>query len=188
MQRSLPRANALCERLTVTFLFIILNICIHFWGHGWGFVAADLHNQPLALVGYQFSHTDLDHLIGNMFLLLLIGPTCEKRLGSIRFALVYLTAGFISALGSVSLYPGSVLIGASGSISGLMAIYPFMQRTLVGLSLAGFIMGCLFYTQFNLGLASYAGLLNDSTAYMAHVAGGVAGLLMLCLLGRERRG
>src|SRR5690606_35880873 len=77
------------------------------------------------LVTYQFLHGGWGHIIGNLLFLCLLGYTVEKALGPGRFLLAYLVCGVLSGLMYTGFSLGSQvpLVGASGSISGLMGMY-----------------------------------------------------------------
>ncbi|WP_283139584.1 rhomboid family intramembrane serine protease [Rhizohabitans arisaemae] len=68
------------------------------------------------------------HILFNMWALYVIGPELERRLGSVRFAALYM----ISALGgSVAIYLfGTTAVGASGAIFGLFAALFVVGRKL----------------------------------------------------------
>jgi rhomboid protease GluP len=72
------------------------------------------------LVTSMFLHSGADHLIGNMFVLYIVGMACEHAFGPARTAFVYLAAGLSGAALSVVLRPGPS-VGASGAIFGLLA-------------------------------------------------------------------
>jgi membrane associated rhomboid family serine protease len=78
-------------------------------GHWWG------------LLTHQFLHGDAMHWFGNMLVLLLAGPFAEAALGRVRFLLAYLFAGACAG-GLHLLASGQTLVGASGAISGAMAM------------------------------------------------------------------
>ncbi|WP_405087908.1 rhomboid family intramembrane serine protease [Microbispora sp. NBC_01389] len=68
------------------------------------------------------------HILFNMWALYVIGPELERRLGSARFAALYL----LSALGgSVAIYLfGTMAVGASGAIYGMFAALFVVSRKL----------------------------------------------------------
>jgi hypothetical protein len=72
-----------------------------------------------------FLHGSLGHLIGNMVFLFAFGYTVELALGRGRYLAFYLLAGATGDLGDLLARWGSPIIGlgASGAISGLMAMY-----------------------------------------------------------------
>ncbi len=72
----------------------------------------------------QFLHADLDHLVGNMVFLILVGFAAEAALGSGVFLLYYLVSGAAGTLFYAAFASGNAsLIGASGAVSGVMAMY-----------------------------------------------------------------
>ena len=85
-------------------------------------------NMFAELFTYMFMHGNLQHLIGNMISLLLLGRIIEKRTGSIKFMAVYIVsgiyAGLVTALWSVYIMPSMRgTVGASGAICGLLGAY-----------------------------------------------------------------
>jgi membrane associated rhomboid family serine protease len=84
--------------------------------------------QLWRLITYQFLHdpTNFFHIFFNMFGLYFLGPTLEQQWGSRKLLTFYLGCGvagglFYMLLAAKFLQPG-VLIGASGSILGLLAV------------------------------------------------------------------
>jgi len=87
----------------------------------------------ITLFTHQFLHADLSHLFGNMVFLLLTGFAVEAALGHARFLIYYLISGLGAGLlftftHSLSGGAGTHLIGASGAISGVMAMYLALFR------------------------------------------------------------
>ncbi len=76
---------------------------------------------------YMFLHASTGHLIANLLFLLLFGVAVEKRFGSIMFLSLFLLGGVMGAFFYFSLNGLSMvsLIGASGSVSALVAFYSF---------------------------------------------------------------
>ena len=85
-------------------------------------------SAALRLVTYQFLHADAVHWLGNMIVLLLAGPFAEAALGRFRFLIAFLASGVFA--GAVHmLVSDAALIGASGSISGAMAMVAVLYGT-----------------------------------------------------------
>jgi membrane associated rhomboid family serine protease len=76
------------------------------------------------MISYQFAHGGILHLISNLWFLLIFGSFIERMWGSLYFIGFYLASGIIAAQVFVFLSGASEapLIGASGSISGLMGL------------------------------------------------------------------
>lgn len=91
--------------------------------HPWTFVV----NHPLSktLLLYSFVHGGWWHLISNMLLLYVAGASIEDRWGRIFFVMFYSAAAVVAALAYQSVHAGSRLglVGASGSIAGMMGAF-----------------------------------------------------------------
>ena len=82
----------------------------------------------LRLLTYQFLHGDAVHWLGNMIVLLLAGPFAEAALGRLRFLAAFIGSGIFA--GAVHmLFSDQALVGASGSISGAMAMVAVLYGT-----------------------------------------------------------
>jgi membrane associated rhomboid family serine protease len=155
-----------------------------------GFIASEF--KPLTLISYQFLHGSVMHLIGNMFFLVICGFAVEAAIGHMRFLLFYLSAGVVAGLFQMATdVTSSVpLIGASGSISGVLAMYLGVFRfkkieffywffIFVGyfrapaLLILPFYIGKELYDYFNAG--------GSNVAFMAHAGGFVAGSILMAI-------
>lgn len=157
----------------------------------------DLSNTPQRLFTYQFMHGDLAHLFGNMLMLWVFGDNIEDALGHLKYLLFYLLCGIVSAVvfavfASEPLVP---LIGASGSISGVMGAYLLLHpraRVLVAVFTrlplvlpAGLVVG--FYLAINLMMAvsGTEGAEENPIAWWGHVGGFAAGLALISPMRRR---
>ncbi len=75
-------------------------------------------------ITYQFTHGGIVHLASNIWFLLIFGAFVEKLFGAFNFLIFYLVSGVVAAkiFLLLSLSTEAPLIGASGSISGLMGL------------------------------------------------------------------
>lgn len=89
-----------------------------------------LTDAPHQLLTATFLHGSTDHLIGNMVFLFLFGFTLEVALGGGLYLLLYLLCGVGASCLSLWTHMGEAGygLGASGAISGLMAMYVVMYR------------------------------------------------------------
>lgn len=159
-----------------------------------GLVPAEI--SPASLVAYQFLHGGWGHLIGNLVVLFLLGFTVEKALGPGRYLLAYLVCGVISGLVFCAFSLGSrvPLVGASGSISGLMGMYVAIygvQRIrffyFIGVYFNYFRAPALALLPVWLAKEIYDYWFAGATgiAYMAHAGGLMAGAGIILLLGKS---
>ena len=87
-------------------------------------------DNPGTWLSATFLHGNTEHLLGNMVFLFLFGFTLEMALGSRLYLVLYLMCGAGASLVSLWAHAGSpgMGLGASGAISGLMAMYVVMYR------------------------------------------------------------
>ncbi|MEX2474636.1 rhomboid family intramembrane serine protease [Marinobacter sp.] len=159
-----------------------------------GLVPADL--SLYTLITYQFLHGGWGHIIGNLVFLFLLGFTVEKAMGPGRYLLAYLLCGALSGLVFTAFSVGSTvpLVGASGSISGLMGMYVAiygLQKIrffyFVGVYFNYFRAPALAILPVWLGKEIYDYWFAGATgiAYMAHAGGLIAGAGLVWLLGQS---
>ncbi|MFL1456255.1 rhomboid family intramembrane serine protease [Marinobacter sp. GN3S48] len=148
------------------------------------------------LITYQFLHGGWGHIIGNLVFLFLLGFTVEKALGPGRYLLAYLLCGALSGLVFTAFSLGSPvpLVGASGSISGLMGMYVAiygLQKIrffyFIGVYFNYFRAPALAILPVWIGKEIYDYWFAGATgiAYMAHAGGLIGGAALVWLLGRS---
>lgn len=176
--------------------------------------AVSTQTVALSLLSAMFVHGNLGHLIGNLLFLYVFGNNVEDRLGRLRFLGFYLVGGVAATVAFVALQPDSTvpLVGASGAIAAVLGAYllvwpraqvftfvPF-PLYLVALIVPKVRIRSFWLLFAIVSLPAWLLLggwiafqtwaarseLSDGTAYSAHVAGFVAGILLLLLLDRRR--
>lgn len=152
-----------------------------------------------ALITHQFLHGDTMHLLGNMFFLIICGFAVEAAIGHWRFLLFYLVSGIGAGLAQVVADMNSMtpLVGASGAISGVMAMYLaiFRLRKIEFFYWVFFLVGyirapALLILPFYIGkeLMDFYTNPDSNVAFLAHAGGFVCGgaLIGLSLLFKLR--
>ncbi len=175
----------------------------------WGVVPKEYSTQtdlvpgiPLpfwsTLLTSMFLHGGWAHLGGNMLYLWIFGDNLEKVMGRLRFLIFYLVCGIAATFAHIAFNAGSTVptVGASGAISGILGGYMLMfprnrVRVLVRggvTSVPAFVMlGMWILIQLVSGFGAIANTeQTGGVAFMAHVGGFVAGLLLVrvFVLGR----
>jgi membrane associated rhomboid family serine protease len=155
-----------------------------------GLIANDLHVS--SFLTHQFLHGDMMHLLGNMFFLVVCGFAVEAAIGHWRFLLFYLLSGFAAGFAQVASDWSSSqpLVGASGAISGVMAMYlaVFRLKKIEFFYWFFFFVGylrapALLILPFYLGkeIYSYYYDTESNIAFMAHAGGFGAGAVLIGL-------
>lgn len=84
--------------------------------------------DPLALVRFfthVLGHTSIEHYMGNMLLLLLIGPSLEERYGAGVLAACIAVTALVTGLVEFLFFPRHSLLGASGVIFMMIVLTSF---------------------------------------------------------------
>lgn len=146
-------------------------------------------NWFLTLVTSQFLHGGLWHLVGNMYFLHLVGDNVEDAYGAIYFLMAYLFIGICGGVLQTALSSQDMMevpiVGASGAVAGIMAMYAYLFRK------AKLTFMVLVF-QFKLSAVWYFGIwisINligalfglGGIAWYAHLGGFAAGLLLAAL-------
>jgi rhomboid protease GluP len=141
------------------------------------------------LVTATFLHGGLDHLIGNLVSLYVLGLACEHAFGAAGMLGVYTVSGIAGSLMSMALNPGPS-VGASGAIFGLMgAIVVVLYRQRDEIALRDNRIGIVIavWAGFTLLLGSIDPVVDNGGHLGGLIAGSVAGRVMPTrLLGAER--
>lgn len=152
----------------------------------------------LTLLTSMFMHGSWGHIIGNMVYLLIFGDQIEDRYGHLKFLLFYLFTGVAAGISQVLADPTSILpcVGASGAIAGVLGAYFVMYpaNTVRVLIFRDIIHLPAFIVLGFWGVMQVLGHFGNPTsgggvAYMAHVGGFVAGVVvaLLCRLNPSRQ-
>ncbi len=149
------------------------------------------------LVSYQFLHGDWMHLLGNMIFLFICGFAVEASLGGRRFFLFYILGGIggglLFQLSHLQSDQQDFLVGASGSVSAVMAMYVTLFRlkkieffywlfVFVGYFRAPALLLLPFYI--GMELVQWYTQPDSNIAYSAHIGGFITGFALVLLAQR----
>ena len=170
----------------------------------WAFVPSRFLANPagdfLTLFTSMFMHAGWLHLLGNMLYLWIFGDNVEDRLGHGMFTVFYFVCGLAATFAQMAVNMNSSVpnLGASGAIAGALGAYIVMfpgQRikvlvgryvtTMSALVVIGLWILLQLFSSFNAFTASSQ--TEGGVAYMAHVGGFFAGVLLAYVLGGGRR-
>ncbi len=149
----------------------------------------------------MFLHGGWMHLGGNMLYLWIFGDNLEKVMGAARFLVFYLVCGLAASFAHIMFGAASNVpaVGASGAISGVLAGYLllFPHNRIRVLTRGGIaqvpaliVVGLWIVIQFINGIGSIATTSETGgggVAYMAHIGGFIAGLVLVKLMTPARR-
>lgn len=162
--------NILLFLLTYIIPSVLVNLVL--------FPFSDVNFLPSQLITHMFLHGSVQHLVFNMLALVIFAPDIERKYGQNKFIWFYLITGVICGISHLLLMGGAV-VGASGALFGLMALYalinpnqklylyfliPIKSKFIIG----GIILFELYY--FIIGQV-------DGVSHIAHLTGALCGLV-----------
>jgi membrane associated rhomboid family serine protease len=164
----------------------------------YAFIPALFFQNPVGegyrLISSMFMHGGLFHIIGNLWFLWVFGPALESRLGTVRYALLYLVAGIAGSIAQgLTMIDSTVpMVGASGAISGVLGGYLVRFPKAWVLTMVWFILPFLFWIPAATYIGYWAlfqliyGLFGlPGVGWWAHLGGFAVGLGLVLLLTRR---
>jgi membrane associated rhomboid family serine protease len=157
----------------------------------------------ITLLTSMFMHGGWMHLLGNMLFLWIFGDNLENRMGRFRYLIFYLVTGLAASLAHVfSTFafgdnPFIPSLGASGAISGVLGgylvLFPRRQVRVIMMRMLTTVpaivaIGLWFVLQLiqAFGVIAAGPQSGGGVAFMAHVGGFVAGLILVKLFAAGR--
>lgn len=157
----------------------------------------------ITLLTSMFMHGGWMHLLGNMLFLWIFGDNLEHVMGRIRYLIFYLATGLVASLAHVfSTFafgdnPFIPSLGASGAISGVMGgyllLFPKRQVRVIIMRMLTSVpaivaVGLWFVLQLvqAFGVIAAGPQSGGGVAFMAHIGGFVAGLVLVKLFTMGR--
>jgi membrane associated rhomboid family serine protease len=190
----------------VTYALILLNVLFFLvelsggeqFIQQWSVVPRRLLANPagdfLTVFTSMFMHAGWVHLLGNMLYLWIFGDNVEDSFGHVKFLLFYLVCGIAATLAQLAFSISSNVpnLGASGAIAGVLGAYIMLfpkgqVKVLMGRGVipmpALVVIGLWIVLQLVSGFGSItASAQTGGVAYMAHIGGFVAGLILTFVL------
>ena len=122
-------------------------------------------------IGHVFGHANWSHFIGNIMLLLVVGPMLEEKYGSSNILFVILATAIVTGIVNFIFFPHVQLLGASGVVFAFILLSSFTSIR-EGTIPITFILVALIY----IGGEIYDGVfVKDNVANLTHIIGGGVG-------------
>ena len=125
----------------------------------------------IRLFGHVLGHAGWEHFIGNIMLILVVGPLLEEKYGSSNILFVILITAFVTGVVNIILFPNVHLLGASGVVFAfiLLASITSIEDGEIPLT---FILVAIIY----IGEQIYGGVfVRDNVSNLSHILGGAVG-------------
>ena len=196
----------------VTYALIVVNVLVFLlelsggdaFIQRWAFVPTRFLANPIGdfptLFTSMFMHAGWVHLLGNMLYLWIFGDNVEDRFGHGMYTVFYILCGLGATFAQLAVSQGSSIpnLGASGAIAGVLGAYIMMfprsgVNVLVGRVVtrmsALIVIGFWIILQIFSGIGTFtaSSQAEGGVAYMAHIGGFFAGVILTFLLGGNRK-
>ena len=131
--------------------------------------------------GHVLGHSGYAHFIGNIVLILVLGPGLEDRYGSFPILWAILLTALVSGLIQFIFFPDTALLGASGIVFLMIMLASFggMRQGTIPLTL---ILVAVFYLGGELWDAIFV---DDNVSQLTHIIGGLCGTVLGFVLGKH---
>ena len=139
----------------------------------WHSSLADILTYPRMLL-HVLGHSDYSHYIGNMMMILVVGPSLEEKYGSRNLLNAIIITALVSGVIHWAFFPGSALLGASGIV--FMMI---VMASLAGMRDGGIPITLILVLILYLGGEIVDGImLSDNVSQLTHIVGGICGAFL----------
>ena len=177
--------------LTFALLSLLALVANHFT-NGWAnanlfsVYRCSLLADPLGFFrffGHVLGHSGYAHYIGNMVLILVLGPNLEDRFGSWNVLWAILFTALVSGLVQFIFFPGTALLGASGIVFMMILLSSFggVRNGTIPTTL---ILVAVFYLGGELWDAIFV---RDNISQLTHIIGGLCGTVLGFILSSGRK-
>lgn len=141
--------------------------------------------SPLTYVrffGHVLGHAGWDHFIGNIMLILVVGPLLEEKYGSSNILFVILATALVTGLVNFIFFPHTRLLGASGVVFAFILLSSFTSFK-EGKVPITFLLVAVIY----IGEQVYDGIfIQDNVSNLTHIIGGAVGSSLGFVMNKNR--
>ncbi len=131
---------------------------------------------------HVLGHSGYQHYIGNMLMILVIGPVLEEKYGSRSLLQAILITAMVSGLVQVIFFPATAILGASGIVFMMIVL-----SSLAGAEEGRIPLTLILVVVFYIGGEIINGVFQqDNISQMAHIIGGLCGAVIGFALEKGR--
>ena len=136
----------------------------------------------IRLVGHVFGHANWEHFIGNIMLILVVGPLLEEKYGSSNMIFIILATALVTGVVNVIFFPGIRLLGARGVVFALILLSSLTSIKEGEIPLT-FILVAFIY----IGEQVYQGMfVHSNVSNLTHILGGFTGASLGFVMNKNK--
>lgn len=130
--------------------------------------------SPLTYVrffGHVLGHAGWEHFVGNIMLILVVGPLLEEKYGSFNILFVICVTALVTGIVNFIFFPHTQLLGASGVVFAMILLSSFTSLKEGNIPIT-FVLVAVIY----IGEQVYDGIfVHDNVSNLTHILGGAVG-------------
>lgn len=132
--------------------------------------------------GHVVGHAGWDHFMGNIMMILVVGPLLEEKYGSSNILFVILSTALVTGIVNFVFFPNVQLLGASGVVFAFILLSSLASITEGKIPIT-FILVAIIY----IGEQVYSGIfINDNVANLTHIIGGLVGSVLGYIMNKYK--
>ena len=132
--------------------------------------------------GHVVGHAGWDHFMGNIMMILVVGPLLEEKYGSSNILFVILSTALVTGIVNFVFFPNVQLLGASGVVFAFILLSSLTSITEGKIPIT-FILVAIIY----IGEQVYSGIfINDNVANLTHIIGGLVGSVLGYIMNKYK--
>ena len=177
--------------VTLTFALLSLGVLVlNQLTNGWTTTALfSVYRAPLTdpltyvrFLGHVLGHSNYNHYISNIIMILLIGPPIEEKYGSAALIWAMIATAIITGIVQFAFFPSAGLLGASGVVYMMVVLLSFSGTREGGIPLTFLLILVLYLSSEVVDLFTKV----DDISQITHIVGGVCGAGIGAILNTRR--
>ena len=177
--------------VTLTFALLSLGVLVlNQLTNGWTTTALfSVYRAPLTdpltyvrFLGHVLGHSNYNHYISNIIMILLIGPPIEEKYGSAALIWAIIATAIITGIVQFAFFPSAGLLGASGVVYMMVVLLSFSGTREGGIPLTFLLILVLYLSSEVVDLFTKV----DDISQITHIVGGVCGAGIGAILNTRR--
>ena len=130
---------------------------------------------------HVLGHANYQHYIGNMLMILVIGPVLEEKYGSRSLLRAILITAVVSGLVQIIFFPSTAILGASGIVFMMIVL-----SSLAGAQEGRIPLTLILIAVLYIGQELYGMLFKDDVSQLTHIIGAACGVVCGRFLNKSR--
>ncbi len=125
----------------------------------------------LRLFTHVLGHSGYQHFLGNLLLVLVVGPPMEEKYGARKLLIAILITAAVTGIAEMLLFPGHALLGASGIVFMLIILSSLSGMREGTIPLTLILVAVLYIGKEVVDMIT----VRDNISQLGHIIGGICG-------------